>query len=449
MLTDHKARNRRLRSAFVGIVLIFFVLGNPLAAFAAGWSQGVVISPSLPTTAPNAFSFNPAGNELWVTAPGVTGGAVVQVAQRSFGGVWSSLTTIATIHSVGVVTVKYLSISLSANNTAAAVWSVGGGVQVALRSPAGAWQAPVSFATTGGASNLLARLDAQGNGVAAWSRLTSTGSVVESVTWTASGTFGQVVQLSLSSQGAFLLDMAINEAGTAVVVWQAAAPLNNSSPYQVESASRPAGGSWSAVTSVSPVVPQTWSPKVALDGFGNATVVWDQGATANNYRIYAATRPAGGARGSPARIEPSDWYMAGQSSVAADAAGNVTASWVVDDTNGAMFIHTATRPAGGAWGTPANLGQCMSNAGSLCLTPPVAAARDGSITVVGWTAYGGLGNLSNVAVRLGSGQWVPMAIGGTPQITYVLATNNARASAVWPARNGVKYHQALIQSDYQ
>jgi hypothetical protein len=91
----------------------------------------------------------------------------------------------------------------------------------------------------------------------------------------------------------------------------------------------------------------------------------------------------------------------------------------------------------------------MSNGGSLCLTPPVAAARDDSITVVGWTAYGGLGNLSNVAVRLGSGQWVPMVIGGNPQLTYVLATNNARASAVWPAPNGVKYHHALKQSDYQ
>ena len=449
MITDHRFRNRGLLSTFVGIVFTLSMLGNPLAALAAGWSQGVVIAPSLPSTAPNAFAFNPAGNEVWVTAPGVSGGAVVQVAQRSFGGGWSSLATIATIHSVGTVSVQGLSISLSANNNAAAVWSVGGGVQIALRSPTGVWQAPVSFAPTGGASNLVAKLDAQGNGVAAWSRLTATASVVEAVTWTANGTFGAVVQLSSSSQGAFLPDMDINEAGTAVVVWQAAAPLDNSNPYQIESATRPAGGSWSAVTPVSPVMPQTWSPKVALDGFGSATVVWEQGATANNYRIYAATRAAGGAWGGPTRIEPADWYSTGQHSVAADAAGNVTAAWVVEDTSGAMFIHTATRPAGGAWGTPTNLGQCMSNGGSLCLTPPVAAARDGSITVVGWTAYGGLGNLSNVAVRLGSGQWVPMVVSGNPQLTYVMATNNARASVVWPARNGVKYHHALVQSDYQ
>ena len=443
MITDHKFRNRRLRSAFVGIVLILFVLGNPSAALGAGWSQGVVFTPSLPTSAPNAFAFNPAGNELWVTAPGVSGGgAVVQVAQRSFGGAWSPLATIATIHSVGFLVVQDLSVSLSANNNAAAGW-LGNGIQIALRSPAGAWQAPVNFSLTGSVSNFLTKLDAQGNGVAMWSRLTSTASVVEAVTWTAAGTFGSVVQLSPSSQGAFLPNIAVNEAGTAVVVWQAAAPLDDSNPYQIESATRPAGGSWSAMTAVSPVIPQPWSPQVALDGSGNTTVVWEQSSTA----ISAATRPAGGAWGSPMEIETA--YYLGQNSVAADATGNVTASWVVDNASGAMFIHTATRPAGGTWGAPTNLGQCMSSGGSLCLTPQVASARDGSITVVGWTTFGGTGNLPNVAVRLGSGTWVPMVIGGNPQLTYVLATNNARASAVWPTANRVKYHHLFSQSDYQ
>jgi len=153
-----------------------------------------------------------------------------------------------------------------------------------------------------------------------------------------------------------------------------------------------------------------------------------------------------GAWGSPVRIEPADWYMAGQASVATDDAGYFTASWVVDNSGGSMFIHTATMPAGGAWGVPTNLGACQPNGGSLCLTPPVGVAHDGSIAVVGWTAYGGS---TNVAVRLGSGQWATMAIGGAPKIANILATNNARASAVWSASNGVKYHVAIKQSDYQ
>ena len=89
-----------------------------------------------------------------------------------------------------------------------------------------------------------------------------------------------------------------------------------------------------------------------------------------------------------------------------------------------MAIHAATRPAGGAWGAPTTLGQCASNGGGLCSTPSVAAAGDGSITVVGWTAGGT--NLSNVAVRLGSGQWVGMVISGNPPIAFVQVSNNAR-----------------------
>ena len=183
-------------------------------------------------------------------------------------------------------------------------------------------------------------------------------------------------------------------------------------------------------------------------GRATATAVWETGSSVNNYRIFAATKLAGGAWGSPVRIEPSDWYMAGQSSVAADTAGNVTASWVVENANGAMLVHTAARPAAGTWGTPTNLGQLTSNGDSPNLNPPVTAARDGSITVVGWAAYAGAGN-PNVAVRFGLGPWVPMVISGNPQPTNVLATNNARASVLWSVANGVKYHRALMQSDFQ
>jgi hypothetical protein len=430
------------RPALGGIIVSLAILANPAGAFAAsGWSPGVVIMASQPSTAPSAFAVNPSGTEVWVTVPPGTGGAIAEAAQRSLGGAWSPFATITSIHSVGLALVQSLSVSLSANNYAAAGWTFGSGVEIALRSPAGAWHAPVAFAPAGGASNLQVKLDAQGNGVAAWSRLTATASVVEAVAWTSGGTFGNVAQLSPSTQGAFLPDIAVNESGAAIVVWQAAAPLDNSNPNQIESATRPAGGSWGAVTAVSPVMPLTSSARVALDGSGGATVVYEQGST---YGIYAASRPAGGAWGSPKEIEPSNPSFAGQASVAADAAGNVTATWVVQDTTGGMSIRVATRPAGASWGAPVSVGQCSG--GSTCV-PHLAAARDGSIAVVGWAPAGGTTN--NVAVRLGLGSWTPMAVGtGSARLTYVVATS-ARASAVWPVATGVKYHNALGQSDYQ
>jgi hypothetical protein len=435
-------------STLGGVIFSLAILAIPSPAFAAAsWSQPVVISPSLPSGTPNAFAFDPAGNELWVDGPGITNGVQVQAAQRSFGGTWSPATTVWKISSVGVSSVQSLTASLSASGNAAAAWLFGSGVEIALRSPAGAWHAPVVFASNGGAANLVSKLDAQGHGVAAWSQMTATASVVEAVTWTAAGVFSSVTQLSAPSQGEFTPDLAVDEAGAAVVVWEAAAPQNPSGLAQVESSTRPAGGNWSAAAVASAAMPIVSGPRVALDGAGNATVVWQQGTTLASESVYAATQPAGGTWGSSTRIEPASALSVAQSSVATDSAGNVTAVWEVDIAN-LFYVHTATRPAGGAWGTPASLGQCASNGGSGCLIPPVVAARDGSIAVVGFTAAGGL-DVSNVGVRLGSGQWTSLVIPGNPKIAYVAATNGAIASAVFPVRNGLKYHNAWDQSDYR
>ena len=188
MITDHKSRNRRLRSAFFGIVLTLFVLGNPSAGFAAGWSPEVTIFPLMQSTAPNAFAINSSGNELWVTASLANFTMTVTAAQRAFGGAWSSPTTIASVRATSLP----ITVALSANNYAAAAWQDA----IALRSPAGVWQAPVHLGLTGSVSNFQVKLDAQGNGVAVWGRLTDTNTLVEAVTWTANGNFGSVVQLS-------------------------------------------------------------------------------------------------------------------------------------------------------------------------------------------------------------------------------------------------------------
>ena len=422
----------------VGIVVGVSVLGRATDAFAGSWSPEVTIFPQQPDLAINAFALNEAGNEAWVTATQATSLSVtVTAAQRTFGGTWSSsATTIASVHANSLP----VAVSLSADDHAVATWED----VITLRSPNGVWQAPVSLGLTGSVSNFQAKLDAQGNGVAVWGLLTDTNSLVEAVTFTAAGALGSMTQLSPSSHGAFAPQLAVNDAGTAVVVWLASPPRDNADPYQVESATRPAGGSWSAVTTVSPNVPQTWAAAVALDAAGDATATWTAGATPST-KLYAATRPAGGAWGSPTRIEPSDWNNLSQSSMAADDAGDVTVSWVGQDTTGQNNVRTATR-SGGAWGAPTTLGQCKFT-NSSCLVQ-VSAARDGSITVVGWGGVSSTAN--NVAVRLASGAWAPMVVGtNSPQLKFVLATNNAHASVVWTAAIGVKYKVDLRQSDFR
>ena len=423
------------RAALGGLFLSLVILASPsAAAAAAAWSPAVVISASQPSPTPSAFAINPAGTELWVAAPPVVGGYLVQVAQRPFGGTWSPQTTIFSVTNRFISTVTNIYASISSNNTASVSWQVGGSILVALRSSSGTWQAPVSVAPSSGSGyNLVVQADALGNGVAAWSQATASGSAVDAVAWTASGAFGNVTQLSGLAQTELAPDLAVNESGTAVVVWPQATTFGGTS-YQVESATRLAGGSWSAATAVSPVSPQAGSARVALDGSGDATAVWEQGST-----VDAATRPVGGAWSSPTIIETSS--IVGPSSVASDAAGNVTAAWAVSAGSGVTAVHAATRQAGSPWGAPANLGPCAST----CV-PILAAARDGSIAVVGFTA----GTTLTAAVRLGLGTWVSSAIGsGSARLTNLIAGNNAVASAVWPANIQVKYHVALKQSDYR
>lgn len=425
--------------ALGGIIFSLAVLGSPAAAAAAaGWSPETIIMPSQPSPSLNSFSFTPGGTELWVTSQPVVGGNLVEAAQRSLGGAWSPMATIANFHSGFISSAQSLTASIAAGGIAAAAWSIGGGVQISLRSAAGTWSAPVGFATSGSASNLVERLDAQGNGVATWAQTTATVPVIEAVTWNAAGAFDSVTQVSSSTQGAAQPDLAVNEAGTAVVVWQAFAPNDNGNPNQIESATRPAGGSWSVATAVSPVMSATWTPRVALDSAGAATAVWQQGGI----NIDVSTRPAGGSWASPVDVETSGWITAGDEAIAADSSGNVTATWV-SSQSGSALVRSATRPAGGAFGAPTTLAPC----GTQGCSPVLAVARDGSIAVVGFSPAGATS--SNVAVRLGQGSWAPMKVGTTAlPVGYVAATSGARATAVWIVGIPVKYHNALKQSDF-
>lgn len=421
-------------SALGGIIFSLAILASPsAAAAAASWSPAVVISPSQPSPTPSAFAIDPAGNELWVAAPPVVGGYAIEVAQRSFGGTWSPQTTIFSVTNRFVATVTNIYASISANNTASVAWQVGFSELVALRSPSGTWQAPVTISPSSGyATSLVAGTDAQGNGVAVWSQTTASGSTVDAVTWTASGAFSGITQLSALSPSELQPDLAVNEAGTAMAVFAAATTPGGSS-YQTYSATRPAGGSWSAATPVTPITGGVSG--VALDGSGNATVLSEQGTT-----IASATRPAGGSWSSPAVLETANF--AGPSYLASDASGDLTAVWVVNSGNGVTSVHAATRPAGSPWGAPANLGACLTT----CV-PILAVSRDGSIAVVSFTTAT---TALSASVRLGLGTWSSSVIGsGTTRVTNLIAGNNAVASAVWPANIQVKYHVALKQSDYR
>lgn len=89
-----------------------------------------------------------------------------------------------------------------------------------------------------------------------------------------------------------------------------------------------------------------------MDGAGNATAVWRL-SDGVNVIIQTATRPLGGVWGGLVTLS-SVALGADKPEVAVDAAGNATAVWLRD--NGVNdILQAASRPAGGTWTTPVNL----------------------------------------------------------------------------------------------
>jgi hypothetical protein len=409
-------------------------------ARAATWSAPVTISGPLPIDKDWALAGNQNGDQLWLSRPRAPGGYVVQQASRSAGGSFGTPTTISGLFT----TLGSVTAAVSGNGTAAAGWATPNSIQVALRSASGTWSAPVTLATGGWTMNLQLKLDAQGNGVMIWRQVSSIPSV-QAVTWTSGGAFGAPVQLSSSSHGAALPDLAMNDAGSAVVTWQAP---DTSNPNQVEWVSRAPGGAWSTPAALSPVQTELWSPQVAIDGAGNMAAVWEQGNTIGAYNIYVATRNAGGSWSAPVlRDTGTSW--AGNPNVETDAAGHFTAAWVVALSTG-NEVHASTRNPGGSFSAPILLGACASYVGN-CSRPEVAASADGSLTVVGWGAHGGT-NSPNVAVRLGLGGWTHTVLSSDNALNLlVTASNQGKASALFartPAAAG-GYNMDVRLSDYR
>ena len=98
-------------------------------------------------------------------------------------------------------------------------------------------------------------------------------------------------------------DIAVDDAGNAYAVWED----NRGTDKNVYFAFRPAGGTWGADIQVNdePDTGQQLVPTIAVDGAGNACVVWIDGRnnTGNgNWDIYADCRPVNGTWGQDRKV---------------------------------------------------------------------------------------------------------------------------------------------------
>lgn len=212
------------------------------------------------------------------------------------------------------------------DGTAFAIWVRDDGtndrVEVA-RFTGSAWSEAVILSGAGAAEYPQIAVDADGRAIAVWRRkVDSTNWRIEAKTFDGT-TWGAVESLSGDSTTATTPAIAMNTAGTAVVVWALGGGIK-------ERRYTPLGG-WSATTTALSSSGTNAEPDVAIDADGDATVVWhSNGRTGGDAQFEVlARRYAGGSWAADIAVLDVDGSRAfdKQPRVATNAAGKAVAAW--------------------------------------------------------------------------------------------------------------------------
>jgi len=331
------------------------LVASPASA-APGWSRPMNVSGvmSIGEESP-LVSVDSAGTATAVWQRYRGGKLVYESAERPAGGPWST----SSRFSGGLEDAYGLQITVDPLGNETAIWGRRVGhswvVESATRSSGGIWSAPVTLSAAGAGSALVAA-GPEGNVTAVWllEREEGRRSVVQSATRSAGGGWSAPVSLSPPGKAARSPQIALDPQGGATAVWE------EEYSGAVETSARSSGGIWSAPVTLSATGVRADRPQVAVDSQGNATVVWASRASdgrrirIQSRRIQTATRPAGGTWSAPVSISKAGHRLVQDPQIAVSPQGEATAIW--QRSNGSyLVVQGATRPAGGGWSRPVEI----------------------------------------------------------------------------------------------
>ncbi len=285
-------------------------------------------------------------------------------------------------------------VTIDADGNALAVWArydTKWTIESRYRPAGGSWEAvrTLSDATAGDPQVVT---DGNGKSTAAWVESTKFGSVIR----IARSTNGEewTTPLTISSTNASNPRIAANAKGFVVVAWT----RSDGTYGRIQASVRALNGTWPVATTLSPAEQDAYSPAVAMDGNGRATVVWRQDAATKE--IQAASRPRGG-QWATAETISDEGFDSDTPAIAADSDGNLVAAWERD--NGTYTrIQVARRPAGGDWGEPAYL----SKNGRDAFNAHVAVGKNGKAAVA-WSRNDNTSWARVQVSRRSGGSWTP------------------------------------------
>ncbi|HET8956181.1 MAG TPA: hypothetical protein VFN18_11040 [Solirubrobacterales bacterium] len=371
-------------------------------------------------------------------------------------------------------------LAVNENGRAEAVWETYSypNIRGASKEPHGGWDPEVTI-SAGEADEFTPSvgIDAHGDSIAVWGAFEGlTFRAIETADGLVQGGWGSSAGLFSSEEGGIGQPrLAVNDGGDAVAVWAHAENHGLGQTVVIESARRPAGGSWSPAVAIassepelgylgvvldaggqataiwegsegvetaswpavggwtSPVVLSTGSgtqPQVAVNSAGEAVAIW-RDFVGNSFVIDTASKPAAGGWTTAARLSTSGGYES-QPHVAVDSAGNAVAVWGAPISLREVEVQSATRPAGGEWGDSVGVSS------SRCedeLEPRVAMEGDGTAVAI-WDCFqrSTLGVIESARAPLGGGWSLPEQISDHNLFRQLeLRADSDGAVAVWHA----------------
>jgi hypothetical protein len=274
-------------------------------------------------------------------------------------------------------------LAVDANGRALVVWERYDGssyrVQARRRTSSGRLSAVQTLSASGqNATQPQVAVDSNGNAVVVWARYDGANFRIEVERRTSSGGLSLVRSLSAAGQDAFHPQLAMDPDGNAVVVWERADGMND----RIQARRRTSSGGLSAVQTLSASGQDAIHPQVAVDGDGNAVVVWAR-FDGSAFRIEARRRAAGGGLSAVQILSA----VGHEPQLAMDRDGNAVVVWSVIYDGLNSRIQARRRTPSGSLSAVLTL----SAAGLDSIDPQVGVDSDGKPVVV-WRRFDGTNN---------------------------------------------------------
>ena len=285
-------------------------------------------------------------------------------------------------------------------------------------------------------------IDAQGGITAVWSRADGGNYKAEATYRPAEGFWQTPVTLSEAGYDAGDVQLASDERGEAVAVWDTFPPA---SARTIQAAVKsPISGSWSTPVTLATIGEPVGNPQVAIDSYGNAIAVWEEQPQSSSYQfIQASVKPAGGTWSAPVHIY--EGPAARDPHIAMDGEGTAIVTWL-----GFNAIESATRLASAeTWQPPVKVAPSGLDAGGHPGGPELAV-NEKDDAVVAWSSASGNGanHIVQAATLVKGGTWQapvelssPAMNAAAPHVAIDLEGN---ATAVWSGAEGS--NNTVIQS---